>query len=344
MPALAGSVTQRHPAMGVQQAKVSSMRNSSQGFPMSGRSASSRRCHARRVANRLPASAVLIAVQLLASCGGGSPADQPVTVASPPPTGAPSSTPSAHSGGRFIGTVKIADKTYFGDALITVDGTVRLFVGAPGSYDGGLQTYKPSVSEQFVGTVTLQGTAASGTGVVMGQYCAGFQLPGPYCGKNAPAEIHLSLGSTDLQGDVQVAATGAPEWILDLGYWPNYYELPTGSLAGEYREDIAEFSTNGDTIINIDSNGSLFFQSVSSGCVGNGLVHSHLDGRYGVYDISLTLANCKPPYTHLNGEYAGLAADSAGNYWDYDDELRIWVSSTTAGPAAPALTMLATPL
>jgi len=148
----------------------------------------------------------------------------------------------------------------------SVDGTVRLFVGAPDSNDGRLQTSKPSVSEQFVGTMTLQGTAASGTGVVMGQYCAGFQLPGPYCGKNARAEIHLSLSSTDLQGDVQVAATGASEWILDLGYWPNYYELPTGSLAGEYREDIAEFSTNGDTIINIDSNGSLFFQSVSSGC------------------------------------------------------------------------------
>jgi len=63
-----------------------------------------------------------------------------------------------------------------------------------------------------------------------------------------------------------------------------------------------------------------------------------------VYDISLTLANCKPPYTHLNGAYEGLAADSAGNYWDYDDELRIWVSSTTAGPTAPPLTMLATPL
>jgi hypothetical protein len=319
------------------------MRNSYQGSPMSGRSAPSRRCHTHRVANRLPASAILVVLHLLASCGGGSAADQPVAD-SPPPTGSPSGTPSAHSGGRFIGTVKIGDKTYFGDALVTVDGAVRLFVGGPGSNDGVLQTSKPSVSEQFVGTVTLQGTAASGTGVVMGQYCAGVELPGTYCGKNAPAEIHLSLSSADLQGDVQVAATGAPDWILDLGYWPNYYELPAGSLSGNYREDIAEFSANGDTIINVDGNGSLFFQSVSSGCVGNGLVHRHLDGRYGVYDVSLSLANCKPPYTHLNGKYAGLVADSAGNYWDYDEKLRIWLSSTTPGPTAPALTMLATPL
>jgi len=252
--------------------------------------------------------------------------------------------PSPHTHGRYIGTVKIGDNTYFGDALITVDGAVRLFVGAPGAYDGALQMSKPSVSEQFVGTVTVQGTAASGTGVVMGQYCAGVQVPGPYCGSNAPGEIHLSIGSADLQGDVQVAATGAPAWSLHLGYWPNYYELPAGLGAVQLRVDIAEFSANGDTIINVDGNGSLFFQSVSSGCVGNGLMRPHLDGRYGVWDISLTLANCKPPYTHLNGEYAGLTADSAGNYWDYDEETRIWLSSTTAGPTAPALTMLATPL
>ena len=106
----------------------------------------------------------------------------------------------------------------------------------------------------------------------MGQYCAGVQVPGPYCGKNAPGEIHLNIGSAQIQGVVQVAANGAPEWILDLGYWPNYYELPAGPYTGELREDIAEFSTNGDTIITFDGNGSLFFQSVSSGCVGNGVM------------------------------------------------------------------------
>jgi hypothetical protein len=320
------------------------MRGFYQRFPMSERSAPSRRCYVRGAAARLPVSAALVALHLLAGCGGGSSADPSLTAPSPPPTGASSDTPSAHSAGRFIGTVKIGDTTYFGDALITVDGAVRLYVGAPGGNTGALQISKPSVSEQFVGTVTLKGTAASGTGVVMGQYCAGVQVPGPYCGKNAPGEIHLSIDSTHLQGDVQVASSGAPEWFLDLDYWPNDYEQPARSLAGEYREDIVEFSANGDTIINVDGNGSLFFQSVSSGCVGNGLVRPHLDGRYGAYDIGLTLANCKAPYTHLNGEYAGLAAESPSDYWDYDDELRIWVSSTTAGPTAPALTMLATPL
>jgi hypothetical protein len=310
---------------------------------------------------------LLLTVLFLASChfdeqpsgieGSGTRKAPPPSPTPSPPSprpGAPSSRPGApspsgipHTHGRFVGTVKIGDTTYFGDALITVDGAVRLFVGAPGSNDGALQVIKPSVSEQFVGTVTLQGTAASGTGVVMGQYCAGVKVPGPYCGKNAAGEIHLTMGSSltvglGLQGDVQVA-NGAPEWILDLGYWPNYYELPATPYTGELREDIAEFSTNGDTIITFDGNGSLFFQSVSSGCVGNGVMRRHLDGHYGVYDVSLTLANSKPPYTYLNGEYAGLAADSAGNYWDYDDELRIWVSSTTAGLAAPALTMLATP-
>src|ERR1700751_5050596 len=32
--------------------------------------------------------------------------------------------PAPHTHGRYIGTVKIGDNTYFGDALITVDGAV----------------------------------------------------------------------------------------------------------------------------------------------------------------------------------------------------------------------------
>src|SRR5580765_417616 len=55
--------------------------------------------------------------------------------------------PAPYTHGRYIGTVKIGSTTYFGDALITVDGAVRLFVGAPASYDGALQMSKPNVSE-----------------------------------------------------------------------------------------------------------------------------------------------------------------------------------------------------
>ena len=309
--------------------------------------------------------ALPLAAVLLASCGGSKDEASPKVTASraaacitaacsgiegsgtrdvPPP-------PAPHSHGRFIGTVKIANTMYFADALVTVDGAVRLFVGDPGGDNGVLQFTQPKLSQQFVGTVTPAGTTISGTGVVFGQYCADIQTPGPYCGSNTPAEIHLTIGpvptnpdTANLRGDAQVGGTNATTWSVDLDYWPNYYRYPAGSLAGHYQEQIAEFAANGDTIITIDANGSLFFQSVRSGCVGSGLLRKHLDGQYGVYDMSLTLANCKAPYTRLNGEYAGLAADSASNFWDYDDELRIWLTSTTPGRTAPALTMLAAAL
>jgi hypothetical protein len=45
-------------------------------------------------------------------------------------------------------------------------------------------------------------------------------------------------------------------------------------------------------------------------------------------------------YAHLKGEYTGLATTTPSSYWNYDELLRVWLS--TGDDAAPvAITMLA---
>jgi hypothetical protein len=41
--------------------------------------------------------------------------------------------------GRYVGTVTIGGVQYFGDALLTADALIRLYVGGPGGNDGLLQ-------------------------------------------------------------------------------------------------------------------------------------------------------------------------------------------------------------
>ena len=107
--------------------------------------------------------------------------------------------------------------------------------------------------------------------------------------------------------------------------------------------DAVARAQDGDTILSVDDAGQLFFQSAGSGCTGNGIASPHLDGNVNVYEVALTIASCDAPYTHLNGEFEGLATTTPGSYWDYDSFLRVWLS--TSDPSAPpeAITMLAAP-
>ena len=145
----------------------------------------------------------LLLAQALAACGGsgsggGSDADTgsvapPVAttpvVATPPPSAAPpsESPPSAmpptvppargmSRHGRFVGKVTIGETAYFGDALLTVDGAIRLYVGGPYAPSGVIQGRTPEGSAQVVGTVEVHGDQVSGTGVVIGQGCSGPQV------------------------------------------------------------------------------------------------------------------------------------------------------------------------
>src|SRR4029077_5087948 len=73
--------------------------------------------------------------------------------------------------GHFVGVVTIDNTDYYGDALLTADGSLRLYVGGPYANGGNLQLAKPKASEQFVGKVAITGLGVRGSGVVIGQEC-----------------------------------------------------------------------------------------------------------------------------------------------------------------------------
>lgn len=283
----------------------------------------------------------------LAGCsGGGGAGPAPVGTLPPLPPAPPPPVIAADLDGRYVGTVTIDGREYFGDALITIDGEARLYIGDPYSPTGALQLARPESSAQFVGTLGGRGDAASGAGVIIGQQCA-VTDSSRFCGASAPAEISVAVTSGDLTGEIRVVTNkGNETWLLDLGSWDNYYEIPAshGTPAGQLQESLAEFAIDNDVIVNVDQAGRIFFQGANAGCTGNGAIAAHLDGEVNVYDVTLTIESCIEPYDYLNGEFAGLATTTASSYWDYDFLLRVWLSSSNPSSGQAAVTMLGLPL
>lgn len=296
----------------------------------------------------------LLLAQALSGCGnGGREATGVATISTgpaSPPSAAPPPEPSpsaAASHGRYVGTVTIGDTDYFGDALLTEDGVIRLYVGGPGTSSGAIQGHTEGGTAQFVGNVDLHRDPVSGAGIAVGQGCS---EPGVvrFCSEPAPGEISLASRSGYLHGEIQVTTPeGRETWRLDLGSWDHYYGQSVGSRypEGQYREVLAEFGVGGNVILVVDGAGRLFFQSASTACTGNGTIAPHRDGQFNVYDVALTIAGCSGPYAHLDGNYDGLATTSPSGYWDYDAMLRAWLSKRSDDPSRPAaLTVWAQPL
>jgi len=287
-------------------------------------------------------------LQALVGCGGGSSQGAMAVTYTVVPA-RPSESGDAWQG-RYIGTVTIGDVQYFGDALLTADGLIRLYVGGPGGNDGLIQQTIPAGSAQLVGTLHGQMNQLSGDGLVFGQECA---APNAirFCAEVGHASMSIAVESAELQGQIQgqisvTTSAGTETWSLDLGSWANYYTVPVtqGGLAGQYQEELAEFSISGDAMIGIAADGSLSFQSAGSGCMGQGQSRPHLDGSVSVYDVSLSISGCQAPYDYLNGTYSGLASISPSDYWDYDELLRMWLSQdNVSGSTQPALTLLGLP-
>jgi len=284
----------------------------------------------------------LLFAYALAGCGGGENTGSR-SAALPPPAALPR--PAAEGWhGHFIGTVTIGDRARYGDALLTVDGLIRLYIGGPYVSDGTVDQSKPESSAQFTGSIEVDGDQATGSGVIIGQGCAVPDTAG-FCGETAFAEVRIAfagpgLESGEIAGEIQVRTNDGDEtWSLELTSWSNFYTLPAtlGSVAGQYQEELAEFAQD-DVLINVDSGGQLFFQSAHSGCTGNGSVAPHLDGEFNVYDVTLTIDGCDATYAHLIGEYDGLATQSPGAYWDYDSWLRIWLSTRDGTPSQAGVT------
>jgi hypothetical protein len=292
-------------------------------------------------------------VPALVGCGANGSAQSAESLPSPtgPTTTGPSVTGDARQG-RYVGTVTIGGVDYYGDALITADGLFRLYIGGRYVSDGTVQGSIPTASAQLVGTMAPPTNQSDGDDLIFGQECSAPVDPFELCSAPEHAKHSLAIQSGNLQGQI-VVRTGPDStatWPLNLGSWNNYYNLPAtqGGLAGHYQEELADFAQAGDTIISIDASGDLSFQSPSSGCAGNGRLKPHLDGSFNVYDVSLTISNCQPPYDYLNAEFSGLATTSPSSYWDYDALLRMWLSQTDpyiwGDPPPPALMMSGRPL
>jgi hypothetical protein len=294
----------------------------------------------------------------LGACGGGS-NDQsavpvpPATAQSapvPPPTVTPESGDAWQ--GRYVGTVTIGGVQYFGDAMLTADGLIRLYVGGPYDADGVMPLTVPASSAQLVGTLHGQTKQISGDGLVFGQECAASN-PSRFCAEIGQANISIAAGSVDTFADIQgkilvTTSAGTETWSLNMSAFSNYYvDLPAtqGGLAGSYQEELADFALNGDTVISIDALGELFFQSASSGCTGNGRLRPHMDEAVNVYDVSLTISGCNARYNYLNSTFEGLATTSPSSEWNYDVFLRMWLSQqnpVVSGSSPRALTTWAT--
>jgi hypothetical protein len=296
----------------------------------------------------------LLFAQTMAGCGGagangGGASVSPVS-AGPVPA-PPASPPAAQAwGGHFFGTVTIGGTGYYGDAILTSDGAIRLYVGGLDNNGGAIQFIRPESSEQFVGSLEVHGDQASGSGVIIGQQCAPPHDHVGFCGENATGEIHVAQYAVTsgygigIQGEIRVTANDATEtWSVDLvplvsSDGPKAY---TASLVGQWQEAVAEFAPDGDVVVSVDPSGQWFFQSASSGCVGNGTLAPHLDGQFDVFDVTLTIASCKPPYDYLNGVLEGLATTTPSSLWDYDSNFRAWLSKPDGAPSQAAVTMLA---
>ena len=146
-----------------------------------------------------------------------------------------------------------------------------------------------------------------------------------------------------LDGELHVATSAGEEtWVLELGRWANWYLLSTAEMnlgLFQYREELAEFATNEDTVITF-SGSQIQFQSANSGCTGNGTALPHGDGAFYVFDVVLEIGNCNATYARFNGRFEGLGSSSASSVWDYDDQFRMWLSKPDGTEPPVALTML----
>ena len=242
--------------------------------------------------------------------------------------------------GHLTGEVAIDDGIYGISGLLTAEGAFRLNIA---EWSGG-----PPVSDsgvgQLVGSFTLAGRAALGTGVLIGEGC-GLASAGRFCGKDTAIRIELTkTGSTIDEGSsgvIRVAtANGEEIWPLHIGYWGGRAGFdPAFALAdlqGLYELHQAEFAQSGSVMMSVDSEGRLFFQSAQTGCTGNGAISRHLDRAANLYDVQLKIEDCNDSFGYLNTDFEGLSTLESMTPWDYDFSVqRMWVS-TTAGAASPA--------
>jgi len=248
--------------------------------------------------------------------------------------------------GRYVGWVAHGQEREFADALIAKDGSIRIHIGGDDVGTGAIPEAWDQ-SAQFVGRLFVRNGFIGATGRLLGEGCA---LPGPTRFCQSPARVKMRFRIVDGSSSDHLLAsmtvtTGArvETWQVVLDSWPAYYRSPVSSrlLRGLYSEGTAEFSSYGETILDVDAAGRMYFQSPVTGCVGNGRMTPRT--MYGVIEVNLRIENCVGRFAYLNGRYLGLSTFSQSDYWAYDAILRTWLAKPVGAAKPAAITMWSFP-
>jgi hypothetical protein len=283
----------------------------------------------------------VLSLVVVACESGHAPQVASTATPAPPPTSVPPPSPLDNRHGHF------SEWSHFVEGVLTVDGEVRMHMGGPGLAESVLSgagtplNAVPAEQMQFVGRIAWQGNTGNGSGVVIGQSCVR-PATGRWCGAAMPAEITLSHPRADLEGEIRVEMGGGTEsWRIHLTAWSFAYRALSahGGAGGIVHEEFAPFARAEPAVINFDSGWRMFFQSASSGCTGNGVSPPHGDGRFYVFDVTLTIENCNAAYADFNGQYEGLATATQSGAWDYDHWF-VMLLSTPPGASRAALMMM----
>lgn len=222
----------------------------------------------------------------LTSCGDDAPSTDPAYY-----------TPGGYWTGSFNGEPGIGLSDETGDfTFIAFDGEL---------YPGSLMITAPSDEPQ-----TPYGASFSG-GV---QHVTTGKFPNYGVGKCPPPDFNDVLYSGTVTGTIvpRASITGTATFICGVSTvtagisWTfnSLYYLPSSlaTISGTY-EDLPT-----GTVFTINTDGTVFAQDATTGCVINGTV-SIINPSFNVYGIEVSYANCTGSLTTLNGvTLAGMAA------------------------------------
>lgn len=292
--------------------------------------------------------ACLLCVFALLGCSGSGHDTVASSISATPPEATPPPSqrfPTHELSGHFSGLGQLPDGDHYVEALLTVDGAIRLYVAGPlppgiALSGGGIPTELLNSADAalFAGNFAPDGHQGAGDGLVFGMVC-GEADTGRFCDQPVAAVIEIEATRSGFVSELRVETGGGQEtWLLDVGEHSVYYDsdasLPPSGL---YRETLARFAQAGDVVLQVDGSGQLFFQSPDSACTGNGAVSPHLDGKHFVWDVRLSIENCDSVHAYLNGNFDGLATMTQGGYWDYDAWLQMFLTETEGSASRMAL-------
>lgn len=280
----------------------------------------------------LPCSGLCLAV--LCACGNGHTDGASETPAAALPPVAPQPPTLPDMSRPLLLQVTIDGVTYQATGLLIGDGTIRLSVGGG---TGGVALL------QLVGDVVQTNGYIGGGGTIYGEACASAPLA-RLCDRPSPAEFELPTAD-EAEGTIWVTTAGGQEtWTWQTYSWSALAGLPAAlpwdAVKGLYSIRGTELAGNAGTVLTIDGQGRLFFQSSDTGCTGNGTMALRPDIDADLYDVSLTIEGCVGAYAYLNNHFEGLSTldvdDACTGCWDDGplfDTPKFWLSMP-AGSAA----------